>query len=134
MNAFDLIRITAEADPQDPYLTPIIGLLGTVIVAALTTLGVVYRRRQDAQDKRADLEASKGLTDKEEMTEIDRARLQVLRYFDLYLAMKIAFETVQSALRHLVRSIRENHPEHEFDQEVVDALALKSPSAPADEK
>lgn len=125
---FDLIQMKAEADAQDPYLTPVVGLLGTVIVAAITTLGVVYRRKQDRQDAVSDREAAKGLSEKDEIAEIDRARAEVLRYYDLYIAARIMLENVQSALRHLVRLIRDERPDYNFSHEVVNALEAIPPT------
>lgn len=129
MSVFDLIRIAAEAEPpQIDWLTPVVTIAGPVLVAIVAGVSTVYRRRQDRDDTVADREAAKGLSEKDELSEIDRARAQVIRYYDLYMAVRIAFDFVQSALRHLVRIVRDNHPDHEFDQEVIDALAMKPPS------
>ena len=59
--------------------------------------------------------------------EVRKARLEATNYYNLYRTFENLFYTVFTALRHLARMVRSAHPDHEFDKDIVDALAVVPP-------
>lgn len=52
--------------------------------------------------------------------ETDRARERMHAFEDL-------FYTVRSALKHLARNVKQDHPEYVLTQDVIEAMALEPP-------
>lgn len=135
MNVVDLGLVAAEPDNLG-WLGPVVTTAGAIVVAALGTVGLVWRRRQDrhaeVEDAARAAEAAKEPTETDGWAEVRAARAEATKYYNLYVFFRNLFYDVQSALRHLVRKIRDAHPDMELDKDVVDALALKPPAG-ADE-
>lgn len=125
-----LFQIAADA-PATDYLTPIIMTTGTVLVAALGAVGMVYRRRQDRLDAVADREAAKELSEKEEFDVLKQARDEATRYYTLYVTFRDLYFTVRDALKHMVRLIQREHPDMELPPDVTNALQVHPPEPPA---
>lgn len=122
MNA---LALAAAQTDNLSWLGPVVLTTGSIIVALLGTIGLVWRRRQDADQHSADLVAGKTFSEKEEADALEQARGQATKYYNLYVFFRGLFYDVQQALRHLVRKLRDAHPDMELEKDVVDALALK---------
>lgn len=129
---FAILPVAPSADTVDlSWLGPAVTAIGTVMVATVGGISLVWRRRQDRkdamQDKTVDAEiaAQPKITDGWE--EVRKARLEASNYYNLYRVFENLYYTTQSALRQLARMVRTAHPQQELDQDVVDALAIVPP-------
>lgn len=85
-------------------------LLATGVIAGLIT----YRNnRTGAVENRAPSAT-------EAWNETDRARARMHAFEDRFWA-------VLSALKHLVRSVKQQHPDHVFTEDVIEALKIEPP-------
>ena len=105
--------------------------IGGVLVAAVGGVSLVWRRRQDRKDNLEDKVADAAIAAQPKITdgweEVRKARLEATNYYNLYRTFENLFYTVFTALRHLARMVRSAHPDHEFDKDIVDALAVVPP-------
>ncbi|MEO5921706.1 MAG: hypothetical protein ABIQ01_11260 [Pseudolysinimonas sp.] len=120
----NLSRLATEPDSL-AWLGPVVLTSGSIIVALLGTIGLIWRRRQDRHDAVADQKVSKQASESDEWDEVRVARAEATKYYNLYVFFRNLFYDVQAALKHLVRKLRDAHPDMELDQDAVDALALK---------
>lgn len=131
---FDLYPLLTPAPVNAPdlsWLGPAIAAGGGAIVGIIGLVSVLLGRRQDRKNQHAasqdaaEIAVTPKITDGWE--EVRQARQEASQYYLLYRTFENLFYTVFSALRHLVRSIRDAHPEQQFDQDVTDALAIVPP-------
>jgi uncharacterized protein HemX len=116
----------ASGGSSDPTLLGIVvSAITTMVVAGLGAAGLAWRRRQDREAQKEDQVVSKQLSEKEEIDVLTQARNEATKYYNLYTFFRGLFYDVQQALRHLVRKLRDETPDMELDQDVVDALALR---------
>lgn len=117
--------IDVGGSPDLTWLGLTVGAISTFLVAVVGTIGLVWRRRQDHTDAVQAQESSKQMSESEQDSALIQAREQATKYYNLYTFFRGLFYDVQQALRHLVRKLRDAHPDMNLDQDVVDALALK---------
>jgi len=124
----------AAVDPQVvnlDWLGPTVTAIGGVLIAAVSGISLVWRRRQDRKDQVEDKKADAVIAIQPNVTdgweEVRKARAEATTYYNLYRAFENLYYIVADALRKLARSVRDSHPEEVFDKDVVDALALKPP-------
>lgn len=124
----------AAVDPQVvnlDWLGPTVTAIGGVLIAAVSGISLVWRRRQDRKDQVEDKKADAVIAIQPKVTdgweEVRKARAEATTYYNLYRAFENLYYIVADALRKLARSVRDSHPEEVFDKDVVDALALKPP-------
>lgn len=130
-----MIRLGGENDmvsvPGLDWLGPVVTAGGGIVVAMVGGASLVWRRSQDrkdhTQDKHFDAEIATQPKITDGWEEVRRARAEATTYYNLYRAFEHLYYTVASALRKLVRKVRDHHPQEQFDKDVVDALALKPP-------
>lgn len=121
----------ANVPPDLSWLGPTIAAAGGSLVGLIALISVLLGKRADRKNAAAaaveqkDIAVTPKITDGWE--EVRKARSEATQYYNLYRAFENLFYTAISALRHLVRSIRDAHPEQQFDQEVKDALAIVPP-------
>ncbi len=99
--------------PNTEWIAPTISgalLLATGVIAGLISL---RNTRTGAVENRAP-------SANQAWNETDRARARMHEAEDL-------FWTVLAALKHLVRSVKQQHPEFEFTDDVTEALELQPP-------
>ena len=127
----EMIEVDPSAGLNLEWLGPIVTAVGGVIVAIIGGIAMIWRRRQERQDEQEDRaeEATASTQPKvvDGWSEVRAARAEATKYYNLYRTFEDMYFTVISALRGLVRSVREAHPEQKFSKEVVDALAVKGP-------
>jgi lysophospholipase L1-like esterase len=116
---------SGDGAPDLQWLGPAVTGAAAVVVAALGTIGLVWRRRQDRQAETEAQVAGKQATEADEWSEVRLARQEATKYYNHYTTFRGLFYDVQQALRHLVRKLRDAHPDMNLDKDVVDALALK---------
>jgi hypothetical protein len=102
------------------WVAPLIaGSLG--LATGVTAAVITYRNnRAGATENRAPTAA-------QAWVETDRARARMHAFED-------RFWTVLSALRHLTRSIKRDHPDYVFTEDVVEALEIEPPEEADDKK
>lgn len=131
---FDLFLLTPTPTPVPTdlsWLGPVIAVAGASVVAVISLVSLLLGKRADRRNAKAaavdqaEIAVTPKITDGWE--EVRQARMEASQYYNLYRTFENLFYTVFSALRHLVRSIRDAHPEQQFDQDVTDALAIVPP-------
>ena len=94
-------------------------------------ISLAWRRGQERKDSQADKVTDAEIAAQPKVTdgweEVRLARLEASKYYNLYRVFENMFYVVSSALKHLARSTRVAHPDHQFDKVVVDALAVVPP-------
>lgn len=122
-----------QGAPDMSWLGPVVTAASAVIVAAVSGVSLAWRRRQDHKDALEDKSVDAGIAAQPKITdgweEVRKARLEATNYYNLYRVFENLFYTVFTALRRLARTVREEHPDQEFDQSIVDALAVVPPGA-----
>lgn len=117
--------------PNMDWLGPVVTAIGGVLVAAVGGVSLAWRRRQDRNDAMEDKSIDAKIAVQPKITdgweEVRKARLEASNYYNLYRVFENLFYTVFTALRHLARSVRAEHPDQQFDQDIVDALAVVPP-------
>ena len=130
-----ILALAAATETQPDYLGPILATIGVVIVALIQGVSVVWRRRQDRRDAKEDKTEDAVLAVQPKVIdgweEVRKARAEATTYYNLYRTFENLFYLVQGALRHLVRSVRDAHPDQEFAPDVVEALAAQPPDTDA---
>lgn len=123
--------MAVDGAPDLTWVGPVVTGIATVLVAVVSGFALVVRRRQDRkdalEDKQDDAERELQLKPIDGYEEVRKARAEATTYYNLYRAFEDLYYTVASALRHLARRVRDQHPEQEFEKDIVDALALKPP-------
>lgn len=139
MSRFDIILATVPMVADEPnldWLGPILATTGSVIVALIGAASIIWRRRQDRQEELADKDAESQRAVQPKVTdgweEVRKARAEATTYYNLYRFFESAFYTTRNALRAVVQWVRVDRPDHVFEKDVVDALALKPPDTPSE--
>ena len=126
-----MAEFPASNAPDMAWLGPVVTVLGGVLVAAVGGVSLVWRRRQDHKDALEDKAVDAKIAIQPKITdgweEVRAARLEASKYYNLYRTFENLFYTVFTALRHLARAVRTAHPDHQFDQDIVEALAVVPP-------
>ena len=113
--------------PNLEWLGPVAGTLGTIVVATIGAISIVWRRKQDRRDAQEDQLAGNQPKVTDGWEEVRTARLEASNYYNLYRTFENLFYTVFSALRHLAQKTRHDHPQEVFAPDVLDALAIVPP-------
>lgn len=113
------------------WLGPTIAAGALILVAFIQAVSAVWKRRVDRRDKTADTLASADVAIQPKITdgweEVRAARQEATKYYNLYRAFENIFFIAIAALRHLVRSTRDAHPNTVFDKDITDALTIVPP-------
>lgn len=125
--AVDPVPYIPAAPPDLEWLGPVAGALGTVVVATIGAISIVWRRKQDRRDVQDDRLAGDAPKVTDGWDEVRAARLEASNYYNLYRTFENLFYTVFSALRHLAQKTREAHPDEVFAPDVLDALKTVPP-------
>ena len=127
----DLATATDSTNPAFGWLGPLVSSIGAILVAGIGVASLLWRRRLDRKDLEQDRTIEAEIAGQPKVTdgweEVRAARLEASTYYNLYRTFENLFYTVFSALRHLARSTRDEHPDQQFDQDVIDALAIIPP-------
>lgn len=116
------------------YLGPLVTASGALLLAGVTAAAALWRRRQDRKDVTVDRDLERLPTEADGWTEVRAARAEATKYYNFYRTFENLYYIAASALRHLVRTVHEAHPEQVFDKDVTDALAVKPPDVNEGEK
>ena len=113
------------------WLGPAIAAAALILVAVIQAISAVWKRRVDKRDKTADNLANADIAIQPRITdgweEVRAARAEATKYYNLYRAFENLYYIVIGALRHLVRSAKDAHPETVFEKDITDALAAVPP-------
>jgi hypothetical protein len=113
------------------WLGVVVTAVGSLLVAVVGAISLVWRRRQDRKDQVEDKVTDAAIAVQPKVIdgweEVRKARAEATRYYNLYRVFEELYYTVASAFRKLAKSVRDRHPDEEFDKDVVEALALKPP-------
>jgi len=112
-------------DPDLSWLGPTVTGIAAILVAIVGAVGLVWRRRQDRKAEVENQQVARQASESDEWSEVRLARAEATKYYNLYTFFRNLFYDVQAALRHLVRKLRDAHPDMDLDKDVVEALALK---------
>jgi len=117
--------------PDMGWLGPVVTAIASVLVATIGGVSLAWRRRQDRRETLEDKAADAATAAQPKVTdgweEVRRARQEASNYYNLYRAFENLYYIVLGALRHLARTVRLEHPDQKFDQDIVDALAAVPP-------
>ena len=127
MILFEPISPITNAPPNLDWLGPAILATGSVIVAIVGGVSLIWRRRQDRQDKTQEVETALQPKVTDGWEEVRQARAEATSYYNLYRLFENLFYVVWSALRHLARRDREIDKDRVFEQDIIDALAIVPP-------
>ena len=135
---FEIIMAVEDPKADLSWVGPTIGAIGSVIIAVVGGISLVWRRRQDREDAKEDKQTEAEIAVAPKVTdgwqEVRDARAEASTYYNFYRAFENLYFNAIGALRHLVRSIRAAHPEQEFDKDVLDALAATPPNTELEKK
>lgn len=99
--------------PGTEWIAPTIAGVIAVLTAGIAGIISIRNTRAGAVENRAP-------TANQAWNETDRARERMHAFEDLFYAAR-------AALKHLMRSVKEAHPDHEFTPDVVAASKLEAP-------
>jgi len=117
--------------PDLSWLGPTVTAIGLVLVAIISGISTVWRRRQDRKDIVKDKSLDAAIAVQPKVTdgweEVRLARAEASAYYNLYRNFENLFYTAFGALRHLARTYRDANPTAVLDKDVADALAIVPP-------
>jgi hypothetical protein len=113
--------------PDLSWLGPTITAGGAVVVGLIALFSILWSNRQKHKDTMVEKATDQQPTITDGWDEVRKARAEATTYYNLYRTFEDLFYRVWGALRHLVRTTRDVHPDQKFDPDVVDALAIVPP-------